>query len=97
MFLSFGVPLLAGPLQVCTLGGVPFHGDKWGVDVCYSGAQKALSAPPGASPMFMSEKAMNKLQSRKSVVATYNADMKLIGDYWGWYGKRSYHHTGPIR
>eukprot|EP00241_Pyramimonas_parkeae_P006149 CAMPEP_0114247370 /NCGR_PEP_ID=MMETSP0058-20121206/12987_1 /TAXON_ID=36894 /ORGANISM="Pyramimonas parkeae, CCMP726" /LENGTH=393 /DNA_ID=CAMNT_0001360673 /DNA_START=124 /DNA_END=1305 /DNA_ORIENTATION=+ len=81
---------------VCTLGGVPFHGDKWGVDVCYSGAQKALSAPPGASPMFMSEKAMNKLQSRKSVVATYNADMKLIGDYWGWYGKRSYHHTGPI-
>jgi len=81
---------------VCTLGGVPFHGDKWGVDMCYSGAQKALSCPPGASPMYMSEKAMDKLQSRKSTVATYNCDMKLIGDYWGWYGGRSYHHTGPI-
>lgn len=18
------------------------------------------------------------------------------GDYWGWFGKRSYHHTGPV-
>jgi len=19
-----------------------------------------------------------------------------VGDYWGWFGKRSYHHTGPV-
>jgi len=81
---------------VCTLGGVPFKADAWGVDVAYSGAQKALSAPPGASPIMLSEKAMAKLQGRKSKVETYNADLMLIGDYWGWFGKRSYHHTGPI-
>ncbi len=22
--------------------------------------------------------------------------MKLVGDYWGWYGSRSYHHTGMV-
>lgn len=37
---------------------------------------------------------MQKLQSRKTPPATYNLDMNLIGDYWGWFGKRSYHHTG---
>lgn len=44
----------------------------------------------------MSERAMEKLHSRKSKPATFNLDMNLIGDYWGWYGKRSYHHTGPV-
>ncbi|KAK3272986.1 hypothetical protein CYMTET_18752 [Cymbomonas tetramitiformis] len=81
---------------VCTLGGVPIFADEMGIDVIYSGAQKVFGCPPGASPFFMSDAAMEKLQSRKTTVATYNMDMKLIGDYWGWYGGRSYHHTGPI-
>ena len=81
---------------VCSLGGVPFAADAMHVDVMYSGAQKCLSAPPGASPFFMSERAMNALQSRTTPMKTYNMDMKLIGDYWGWFGSRSYHHTAPI-
>lgn len=32
---------------VCTLGGIPFYADAWGVDFTYSGSQKCLSAPPG--------------------------------------------------
>ena len=32
---------------VCSLGGVPFFGDAWGVDAMYSGSQKVLGAPPG--------------------------------------------------
>lgn len=36
----------------------------------------------GAAPFFMSERAMEKLQSRKSKPATFNLDMNLIGDYW---------------
>lgn len=55
-----------------------------------------LHVHAGAAPFFMSERAMEKLQSRKSKPATFNLDMNLIGDYWGWYGKRSYHHTGPV-
>lgn len=33
---------------VCSLGGVPFFADAWGIDLSYSGSQKCLSAPPGA-------------------------------------------------
>ena len=33
---------------VCTLGGIPFFGDAWGVDAMYSGSQKVIGAPPGA-------------------------------------------------
>ena len=33
---------------VCSLGGVPFFADAWGVDAMYSGSQKVLGASPGA-------------------------------------------------
>ena len=39
---------------------------------------------------------MKKLKGRKTKVATYTFDMNLVGDYWGWYGKRWYHATGMI-
>ena len=35
---------------VCTLGGVPFFADAWGIDAMYSGSQKVIGAPPGALP-----------------------------------------------
>eukprot|EP00879_Flechtneria_rotunda_P027726 GHRR01029715.1.p1 GENE.GHRR01029715.1~~GHRR01029715.1.p1 ORF type:complete len:219 (+),score=76.37 GHRR01029715.1:723-1379(+) len=81
---------------VCSLGGVPLFADKWGIDCIYSGSQKCLSGPPGAAPFFFSERALEKLHSRKTKPATFNLDLNMIGDYWGWYGKRFYHHTGPV-
>lgn len=81
---------------VCSLGGVPFFADAWGVDAMYSGSQKVLGAPPGASPLFFGERAMKKLADRKTKVASYYFDLNLVGDYWGWFGKRFYHHTGTI-
>lgn len=53
---------------VCSLGGVPLFADQWGIDCIYSGSQKCLSGPPGAAPFFMSERAMEKLQNRKTKV-----------------------------
>lgn len=81
---------------VCSLGGVPLFADKWEIDAIYSGSQKCLSGPPGAAPLFLNERALAKVQSRKSQVATFNLDLNLIGDYWGWFGSRSYHHTAPV-
>ena len=27
----------------------------------------------------------------------YNVqDLNMVGDYWGWYNSRSYHHTGMV-
>ena len=42
---------------VSILGGEEFHMDKWGVDVCVTGSQKAFAAPPGISPIAVSPKA----------------------------------------
>jgi alanine-glyoxylate transaminase/serine-glyoxylate transaminase/serine-pyruvate transaminase len=39
-----------------------------------------LLLPPGAAPFFMSERAMDKLRSRKTKPQTYNLDMNLIGE-----------------
>lgn len=38
---------------VCSLGGVPFYADDWGVDAMYSGSQKVLGAPPGAPELHL--------------------------------------------
>jgi len=42
---------------VSIVGGEELHMDKWGVDVCVTGAQKALAAPPGISPIAVSPRA----------------------------------------
>ena len=44
----------------------------------------------------MSEKAHDRLTSRKMRVRSYNYDLTLLGKYWGWYDARFYHHTGPV-
>lgn len=43
--------------SVSLLGGSELPVDKWNVDVCMTGAQKALAAPPGISPISISPKA----------------------------------------
>lgn len=80
---------------VTSLGGIPVEADKWGADVMYSGAQKCLSCPPGASPITFSEKAMAKVSARKTKVPNWYLDMNLLTSYWGG-AKRVYHHTAPI-
>lgn len=67
---------------VAALGGVPCFADAWGIDAIYSGSQKCLSAPPGAAPLFFSQRAVDKLRGRKTKPATYNLDMNLIGALW---------------
>ncbi len=43
--------------SVSILGGIELPVDKWNVDVCMTGAQKALAAPPGISPISVSPRA----------------------------------------
>ena len=50
----------------------------------------------GAAPLFLSERAMQKLKSRKKPPTSYYFDLNMVGAYWGWFDKRPYHHTGPI-
>src|SRR5438876_9836810 len=48
-----GAPLVVD--AVASLGGVPLAVDELGIDICYSGSQKCLSAPPGLAPITLSD------------------------------------------
>ena len=45
---------------------------------------------------MFSDRAFKKVTSRKTKVASYYLDATLFGDYWGWFDKRFYHHTGAV-
>ncbi len=79
---------------VTSLGGMPVEVDQWGVDVCYSGAQKCLSCPPGISPITFGEKALDVVNRRSSKVSSWYLDITMIQKYLG--SERLYHHTAPI-
>lgn len=83
--------------SVAAMGGVPLFMDKWEIDVLYTGSQKVLSAPPGASPISFSERAKQKVVQRKTKVRSFYFDMNHLANYWGCdKDARRYHHTGPI-
>src|ERR671915_533663 len=48
---------------VTSLGGVPFETAEWGVDFAYSCTQKCLAAPPGMSPLAVSERGIKRIRS----------------------------------
>lgn len=81
---------------VTSLGGVPLLVDEWQLDAVYSGSQKCLSCTPGLSPVTFSNKAVEKMTSRKTPVQSWFLDQSLVLGYWSGEGKRSYHHTAPV-
>ncbi len=81
---------------VTSLGGIPLQVDAWKIDAIYSGSQKCLSCTPGLSPISFSERAVEKIKTRKTKVASWFLDLNLVMGYWGGAAKRAYHHTAPI-
>jgi alanine-glyoxylate transaminase/serine-glyoxylate transaminase/serine-pyruvate transaminase len=79
---------------VTSLAGHPVDVDRHGVDVCYSGTQKAVAAPPGLSPMTFSERAVERARTRQRKVQSYYLDVALFERYWGT--AQFYHHTPPV-
>ena len=76
---------------VTSLGGVPLLVDEWQLDAVYSGSQKCLSCTPGLSLVTFSNKAVEKMTSRKTPVQSWFLDQSLVLGYWSGEGKRSYH------
>ena len=79
---------------VASLAAVPLHVDKQRIDICFSGAQKAISAPPGMSPITVSPRAEEAFRNRKTKVQSWYFDLSTAMNYWG--KDRLYHHTPPI-
>jgi alanine-glyoxylate transaminase/serine-glyoxylate transaminase/serine-pyruvate transaminase len=78
---------------VTSLGGAPLEVDAWDIDVCYSGTQKCLGAPPGLAPITFGQRAIEVMTSRTTKVQSFYLDMTALRDYWQ---QRVYHHTAPI-
>ena len=79
---------------VATLGGMPMDVDRDRLDVCFSGSQKALSAPPGMSPITVNARVEERMAQRKKPCESWYFDFTPIMAYWG--KDRTYHHTPPI-
>jgi alanine-glyoxylate transaminase/serine-glyoxylate transaminase/serine-pyruvate transaminase len=79
---------------VTSLGGVPIEFDAWGIDYAYSCTQKCLAAPPGMSPIAVSERALERARSRTEPVP-FSFDLGLLERYWVTR-PATYHHTAPI-
>ncbi|TMG04580.1 MAG: alanine--glyoxylate aminotransferase family protein [Chloroflexi bacterium] len=89
-----GALLLAD--AVTSLAGCELRIDDWGIDVCYSGTQKCLSAPPGMAPLTMSAQAMEAVAKRSEPVRSWYVDVSMLQNYWGGGNARAYHHTPPM-
>lgn len=79
---------------VTSLGGHDLRMDAWGVDVCFSGSQKCLGAPPGLAPISFSERALEVVNNRPSEVQSFYFSVSDLGGYWS--ESRVYHHTAPV-
>ena len=79
---------------VATLAGVPLDVDRGRIDICFSGSQKALSAPPGMAPITINSRVEEMVRARKTPVSSWYFDFTPIMSMWG--GERTYHHTPPI-
>ncbi|MDI6847523.1 MAG: aminotransferase class V-fold PLP-dependent enzyme [Candidatus Bathyarchaeia archaeon] len=63
---------------VCSLGGMEVRVDDWNIDVCASGSQKCIGAPPGLALLSVSDEVLKFLEKRKSPVGFW------YGDFTNW-------------
>src|SRR5215213_10947942 len=66
---------------VTSLAGVPLEVGAWGIDFAYSCTQKCLAAPPGMSPLAVSERALERISSRRTAVP-FTFDLLALERYW---------------
>jgi alanine-glyoxylate transaminase / serine-glyoxylate transaminase / serine-pyruvate transaminase len=89
-----GRPTLLMADCVTSMAGVPLDVGGWGVDFAYSCTQKCLAAPPGMSPIAVSERAVERLRARTTPVP-FSFDLLMLERYWT-ERPAAYHHTAPI-
>jgi aspartate aminotransferase-like enzyme len=61
---------------VCSMGGMDVRVDEWGINVCFTGSQKALAIPPGMAVISFDSKAVRVREERKTSPSSYYGDMK---------------------
>lgn len=62
---------------VASIGGMEMRMDEWGVDVCLTGSQKALSAPPGLGIVALSREVASEIEGRgESIYFDYRSILR---------------------
>lgn len=56
--------------------------DKWDIDVLCGGSQKALSAPPGLTIVWLNDRAFKVMEERKTPIRTYYGNLLLMKNYY---------------
>jgi alanine-glyoxylate transaminase/serine-glyoxylate transaminase/serine-pyruvate transaminase len=79
---------------VTSLGGVELDVDAWGIDYAYSCTQKCIAAPPGMSPIAVSDRALERIRAR-TLPVPFSLDLLALEKFWVTRPV-VYHHTAPI-
>lgn len=67
--------------------------DEWGVDILCGGSQKAVSCPIGLTMVTISEAAKQMMESRKTKIASFYANLLIFKNY---YENKWFPYTMPI-
>lgn len=79
--------------SVAGMFGEPLDLSKSKIDVLCGGSQKALSAPPGLTMLWVSPKAFKAMDERKTPVASFYANISMFRNY---YENKWFPYTMPI-
>lgn len=78
--------------SVAGMFGEPINMDEGRIDILCGGSQKALSAPPGLTMMWLSDEAWRDIENRKAPIAGFYTNIELFKNY---YEKKEFPYTMP--
>lgn len=87
----YGVMTVAD--SVAGLFGEPLNLSNSKIDVLCGGSQKALSAPPGLTMVWISDRAWQAMENRKTPIAAFYANLLNFKNY---YAEQVFPYTMPI-
>lgn len=79
--------------SVAGMFGEPLDLSKSKIDILCGGSQKALSAPSGLTMLWVSDRAFDAMESRKTPIASFYANILIFKDY---YENKAFPYTMPI-
>lgn len=88
---SYGIMTVAD--SVAGIFGEPLDVANSKIDILCGGSQKALSAPPGLTMLWVSDRAFEAMADRKTPIASFYANILIFRDY---YEKQEFPYTMPI-
>ena len=80
LFDEFGILTVCD--SVAGMFGEPLDVSNSKIDILCGGSQKALSAPPGLTIVWVSDRAFEAMQNRKTPIRAFYANLLFIKDYY---------------